>query len=113
MQKVLERFLDSIEGARKKSEKTRHAIALGLSGGVTLILFLIWAFVLLPFQFEKVAENSLPKNQDNSPFASLKAQIGGAYESFLASINNKKDSVQENLDWQNQYERIKSEAKAQ
>ncbi len=113
MKNFLEKTLNTIEHTRSKSENARHAIALGISGGVTLVLFLIWAFVLLPFKFEQIVENSSPKIQNNSPFASLKAQIGSAYESFLSSVDSKTDSMQENLDWQNQYERIKSEAQTQ
>ncbi len=105
MQNFSEKTLGMIEKARTKPEHVRHMLAFAISGGATLILVLVWAFVLLPQNFNKIAEENTNEVK-NSPFAVFKAQVGSAYRGFMGSISEQK----ENLDWQNQYEKIKSEA---
>lgn len=104
MQKFIEKFLVSIEKLRDKPEHVKHGVALGVAGGVTLILFLIWSFVLLPLRFEdpKIAE----KQQEESPFASLTAQVSSAYKDLM---NVFKESNTQNVSWQDSYNKMKSQ----
>lgn len=109
MSNILEKTLKVIEKTREKPEHVRHLVSLSVAGGFTLVLFLMWAFILLPMRFDSpvLAE----KSKEISPFASLKAQVGSAYDDFLKTLKNQ-DGTNENSKslWQNSYEKIKSEA---
>jgi hypothetical protein len=76
MQKFSEKTLNVIEKAREKPEHVRHMIAFIISGGATLILFLVWAFVLMPSSLHGIAEKG--NREGASPFAVFKAQVGSA-----------------------------------
>src|SRR3989344_6666730 len=104
MGQLTEKTLNAIEKARQKPAHMRHAIALSVAGGFTLVLFLVWVFVLLPYRSAYVAEESKGNSPDNSPLASLKAQVGSAWNNLTGPLKDKK------IDWQDEYEKIKSEA---
>ena len=104
MTDITEKTLSQIEKIREKPVHTRNLFALVLAGGITFVLFLLWAFVLLPYRIDIVASKSNDQSKEASPFSVLRAQVGSAWDSITNTINNNKS-----LDWQNQYNRIKSE----
>jgi len=108
-----EKTLKAIETARTKSERARHTIALIIAGTFTFVLFLIWAFILLPFRFNSVTADN--EQESNSPFQALKAQVGGAYDDFMKTaggqIQKLKGSDTGSL--QVEYQKIKSQAQTE
>lgn len=110
MTNITDKTLGVIEKTRQKPEHIRHIVSLTIAGTVTLALFLVWAFVLLPFRFSESGE--VVKKDDISPFTALKAQVGGLYDSFLSDFKNQVGDTQDKSLWQSSYEKIKSEAQA-
>lgn len=107
-----EKIITVIEKARERSEHARHLIALTISGVITLIIFLIWAFILIPARLNDV--KVVQKDTENSPFRSFKAQVSGMYDDFLKSIkgnSTNSDALDGSL-LQNQYQKIKSQVQS-
>ena len=106
MEKIIEKILGSIEKLREKPDHIRHGVALGIAGGVTLMLFIIWLFVLFPINIDQIAQSA--PEQNNSPFDSLKAQVSSAYDNFTKDLQNN-SAFKSGTNWQNSYEKIKSQ----
>ena len=105
-----EKTLKAIETARTKSERVRHTIALIIAGSFTFVLFLIWAFILLPFRFNSVT--TVKEQEDNSPFQALKAQVGSAYNDFMQNVGSQMQKLKgsDTGSLQVEYQKIKSQA---
>ncbi len=111
MKRFIDKTLNAIESAREKPAHARHAIALGIAGGFTLALFAVWAFIILPYRFESAERQAkAEENVNPSPFASLKAEVGSAYKGFMDAVRGSTEMISNVDGWQNQYEKIKSEA---
>lgn len=101
---------DLIERLKKYPDHQKRHIAFALSGGITVIVFVLWASVIFPHGTrEIVAENNAQKvERVETPISTLKNGVAQAFEAVRGLWFDSKTSV-EDLNLETEYEKIKKQ----
>lgn len=100
---------DLIERLKQKPEHHRRRVAFGVSGGITAIIFILWASVILPNDTRQVAlQKQESKPSGETPIATLRNGVAQVYEAFQALMQSTEDA-KESLDFESEYKKIKEQ----
>jgi len=102
---------DLITHLQTKPEHHRRRIALGVSTGITAIIFVLWVSVMTPRSSQVVAKSSVTpaaQSQGETPLATLKTSAAQAFQGIKEILGNGADGVT-NVDLNSEYNRIKGQ----
>jgi hypothetical protein len=79
-----------IEKLKKKPESYRRRFALGVSGGITAMLFVVWASVIFPTTNRAILatnSDSEEEQKEQTPITTLSSGVAQAYAALKASLS--------------------------
>lgn len=97
-----------IEELKKRPDHHRQRVALGVSGGITAIIFVLWVSVTVPNTAQTFAREEKQEKKD-TPISVLSQ---GAAQVYQAVKQNISDVSQNTVDLQSEYEKMKQEVES-
>lgn len=100
---------DLIERLKQKPEHHRRRVAFGVSGGITAIIFILWASIIFPHDTKQIAlQKQEVKPTTETPIATLRNGVAQVYEAFQALMQSTEDT-KEKVDFETEYKKIKDQ----
>lgn len=84
-------MFDLIEKLRRKPDAEKRRITIGVSAGITFVIFLIWVFVTI-HNISALGSNVDESADTPSPFAQIGSSFSKVFDS-ISNIINKADTV--------------------
>lgn len=102
---MYQRYLEQL---KKRSDKHKERFALSVSGGITAIIFVLWASVIVPQNIGTLAQETKETEQKDTPVSVLSSGVAQVYNAVLEVWDKGKGDVK-TIDIQSEYLKMKQE----
>ena len=95
----------------ERPEHHRRRVTFALSAGLTALIFVVWASVILPSGIRSTVAKSEARKEAESPLGTLKTSVASVYEATKGLFSDVNDQGKA-LNFEEQYQNIKTQVES-